>query len=207
MAKYVVDDEIQDLDFRKGEMDRELAPFDQIAPTKSRTIRIALLTEYCRPKAAPYHFYRDKFLRCNSPKDGPDAECCQHVQRSWTCVCLAVQYLNADRDGKLAPGSDIKHRVGYISLAKTAYAQLSEYQNEAPGCDLLYSKGDDDHYHFNGASSTPRWKQSPQREKVTADAMRWADGVKLTEKLGKKLSDVEWHRLIKTGTTLPEEEE
>jgi hypothetical protein len=203
MENNLIDD-VEDVSFTKGEMAGELSPLHQINPKQGQTLRIALLAEYCKPKGAFYHWYRTGFYRCNT-KDGLESECCQKVQRSWTCVCLAVQYLNADSSGKLARGTDIKFRTGYISLSKTAYAQLSEYQNAAPGCDFLYGK--DDYYHISGASSIPRWKESPQREKVTADAMRWADGKKLTEKLGKKLTDVEWHRLITTGTTAELEEE
>lgn len=36
--------------------------------------------------------------------------------------------------------------------------------------------------------------------------MQWADGKKLIEKLGKKLSDIEWERLIETGSTYEQED-
>jgi hypothetical protein len=201
-----IDEDIKDVNFRKGELlSEELSPLHQICPKKGQTLRIALLSEFCKPKGSTYHWYRNNFYRCNSPKDGPDAECCQKVQRSWTCVSLALVYLNADTKGNIERGSNIQYRVGYVGLARTAYQEVSEYQSEAPGCDLLYSN--DDHYNIGGASRIPRWKESPQAGEVTREAQRWADGKKLSEKLGKKLSDVEWHRLITTGMTLEPEEE
>ncbi len=191
-----------DVDFvRRDELAK--AEFDQIRPRQNKTIRVALLTEYCKAKGANYHWYKGKGYRCNSPKDGPDAECCQHVQRSWSCWVLALQYLNADSNGKLARGAEIKYRVGYIALARTPYGQVAECENEAPGCDMFYSN--EGHDLISGASSKPIWKNSPQRESVIADAMRLAD--KLSEKVYPKLTDAEWHRLIKTGTTSELEEQ
>jgi hypothetical protein len=175
----------------------DFSPLHQISPKVGQTLRIAMLDEFCKPKAAPYHWYRDGFYRCNTPKDGPEAPCCK-VKQSWTCVCLALLYLNADENGKVEKGADIKYRVGYVSLAKKAFLQVAEFQKEAPGCDLLYSK--DDGYSIKGASRIPRWKQSPQAAEVEAAAIRWADGKKLVEKLGKKLTDIEWVRLLKTGS-------
>ena len=90
----------------------ELSPLHQISPNEGKTLRIALLDEFCKPRASHYHWYRNGFYRCNTPKDGPEAACCK-VQRSWTCVCLAIQYLSADPDCKLRKGADIKYRVGY----------------------------------------------------------------------------------------------
>ena len=120
-------------------------------------------------------------------------------------MCLALLYLNADAKGNIERGSNIQYRVGYVGLSRTAYREVSEYQVEAPGCDLLYSN--DDHYNIGGASRMPRWKESPQAGEVTREAQRWADGKKLTEKLGKKLTDEEWHRLIKTGSVVELEDE
>lgn len=193
------DSEMETIDFTKDAEWKELSPLHQISPRAGETLRIALLKEFCKPKGAHYHWYRNGFYRCNTPKDGAEAECCTTVQRSWTCVCLAIQYLNAEPNGSLARHSSIKYRVGYISLAKTAYSQLSEFEADAPGCDLLYSKGES--YRISGGSRVPRWKESPQAEHVTIDAARWQDGTKLIEKLGKKLTAEEWTRLIKTGTT------
>lgn len=120
--------------------DRDLAQFDQIRPGPWQTLRIALLNEFCPAKATYYHWYRNNFYRCNS-KDGAEAECCGHVQRSWTCVCLALLYTdaNADKAGSFARGSAIKYRVGYVGLARTVYQQLSNFETAAPGCDLWYS--------------------------------------------------------------------
>jgi hypothetical protein len=63
---------------------------------------------------------------------------------------------------------------------------------------LYYSK--DGGYQIEGASRIPRWKESPQAADVETAAAKWADGAKLTEKLGKKLTDEEWGRLLKTGS-------
>ena len=175
----------------------EMSPLHQIWPNEGQTLRVALLHEFCKPKASHYHWYRNAFYRCNTPKGSPEARCCK-VQRSWTCVCLAMLYLNAAADGKLAKGVDIRYRIGYVGLARTAYRQVSECVKEAPGRDLWYSKADG-HYCFRGVSVIPRWRLSPQAAQVEADARRWADGKKLEEKLGKKLTDAEWARLLKTG--------
>ena len=126
---------------------------------KTQTIRIALLDQFCKPKASHYHWHRNGFYRCNTPKDGPEAPCCK-IQRSWTCVCLAIHYLSADPDGKLRKGADIKYRVGYVSLSRTAYTHVSGWMKEAPGCDLCYTKSDGS-YSFQGVSRTPAWKLAP----------------------------------------------
>jgi hypothetical protein len=206
MAAYLSDsDDIKDVTFDKSELDGDLSPLHQICPKPGQTLRIALLSEFCKPKGAYYHWYRGGFYRCNTAKDGPEAECCRKVQRSWTCVCLALLYMNAESDGKLARQSDIKYRIGYASFARTAFSEVSEFQKAAPGCDLYYSK--DEHYLLRGASTSPRWKESPQSAKVATEAARWADGAKLIEKLGKKVTDIEWARLIKTGSTAEIEDE
>ncbi len=183
----------------------ELSPLHQICPKEGQTIRIALLDQFCKLKASHYHWYRNGFYRCNTPKDAAEAPCCK-VQRSWTCVCLALQYLNVGPDCKLVKGADIKYRVGYVSLARTAYGQVSEWMKEAPGCDLLYTKSDGS-YSFQGVSRTPAWRLSPQAGKVETDANRWADGLKLVEKLGKKITDAEWVRLLRTGSICEIEED
>ena len=188
---------IAQIDFG-ADLGTELSALHQVCPKEGQTVRIALLDQFCKPKAAHYHWHRSGFYRCNTPKDGPEAACCK-IQRSWTCVCLAIQYLSADPDCKLRKGADIKYRVGYVSLARTAYTEVSEWAKEAPGCDLLYTKTDGS-YSFRGVSRTPAWKLSPQAAQVEADANQWADGKKLLEKLGRKLTDAEWARLLKTGS-------
>jgi hypothetical protein len=186
-----------DLDFEDN-LKEELSPLHQICPKPGQTLRIAMLDSICKPKATYYHWYRSGFYRCNTRKDGPEALCCAHVQRSWTCVSLALVYLNTDALGKLSKGADITFRVGYVSLAKTAFSQVAEYHKDAPGCDLYYTK--DGGYRIEGASRIPRWKESPQAAEVEIAAGTWVDGIKLTEKLGKKLTDDEWGQLIKTGS-------
>lgn len=93
----------------------DLSPLHQICPREGQTLRISLLDQFCKPRAANYHWHCGGFYACNTPKAGPEAPCCR-VQRSWTCVCLAVQYLSADAEGKLTKGADIKYRVGYVTL-------------------------------------------------------------------------------------------
>jgi hypothetical protein len=199
MSYNEFEDGTKTIEFSKTTEWDELSPLHQISPKQGQTLRIALLTEFCKPKAASYHWYRNGFYRCNTPPEGPDAECCAKVQRSWTCVCLALLYLNADSHGNLARYGDIKCRIGYVSLAKATYAQASGFESEAPGCDLHYSK--DEYYHLSGASRVPVWKETAQAEAIANEARRWEDGKKLIEKLGKKITNEEWTRLIKTGTT------
>ena len=78
----------------------ELSPLHQICPKEGQTLRIALLDEFCKPRASFYHCHKNGFYRCNTAKNGPEAPCCK-IQRSWTCVCLALVYLNASPEGKL----------------------------------------------------------------------------------------------------------
>jgi len=191
-----MDTDVTDFDFHSP-MPEEISPLHQISPKQGQTIRIAMLDEYCKPKAAHYHWYREGFYRCNSPKDGLEAPCCA-VRQSWTCVSLALQYLNANDEGEIAMGADIKFRVGYVSLARTAYVLVSECHKEAPGCDIHYYKSDG--YQICGATRVPAWKLSPQAAEVEAAARKWSDGKKLIEKLGKKLTDTEWIRFLKTGS-------
>ena len=176
----------------------ELSAFHQICPKEGQTVRIALLNQFCKPMASHYHWHRNGFYRCNTEKDGMEAPCCK-VQRSWTCVCLAILYLSAEPNGKLRKGADLKYRIGYVSLALTAYRQVLEWVKEAPGCDLCYAKADGS-YSFQGVSRNPAWKLSPKAAQVKADANQWADGKKLLEKLGRKLTDAEWVRLLETGS-------
>ncbi len=201
---YLDEAAIEEVEFGAN-LGGELSPLHQISPKEGQTIRIALLDQFCKPRASAYHWFRNGFYRCNTRKDGPDAPCCK-VQRSWTCVCLALQYLNASPDGKLVKSADISFRVGYVSLARIAYWEVSEWAKEAPGCDLLYAKAGGS-YTFRGASRTPFWRLSPQAGQVEAEARRWADGMKLAEKLGRRLTDEEWARLIRTGSTCEIEED
>jgi len=182
-----------------------LSSFHQIAPKLGQILRVSLLTHLVQPKASAYHWYRQQFVRCNSPKDAPGSSmCCQKVGKpSWTCVVMALQYVNADQDGKLSGSVVPKFRVGYISLARTAYKQVSELMSEAPGCDILYSK-DTDGYHFVGASRSPSWQSVSLQ--VEEAATRFRDGQKLVSKLGKKLTDMEWKNLIAHGSPQWEEE-
>jgi hypothetical protein len=186
------------LDFEDN-LEEDFSPLHQICPKAGQTLRIAMLDAFCKPMACNYHWYRNGFYRCNTPKDGPEARCCE-VKQSWTCVSLALVYQNADANGKIAQGGDIKYRVGYVSLSKTAYLQVHACHKKAAGCDLLYSN--DGGYGIREASCLPAWRQSPQSAEVEAAARKWADGKKLIEKLGKKLTDAEWVRLMKTGSTV-----
>jgi hypothetical protein len=196
---------ITQIDFG-ADLGGELSPLHQIRPEKEGEIlRIALLTQFCKPKATFSHWYRDHFYRCNAEKDRPVAPCCE-VKPSWTCVSLAVVYLSADPDGRLRIGADINYRVGYVSLSESAYRQVKVCTKEARGCDLLHAKTEG-YYSFRRARRIPAWTLSPQAAKVEADARCWADGKKLEEKLGKKISDTEWLRLLKTGYTYEIEED
>ena len=201
---YLDEAMIDEVDFG-ADLGGGLSPFHQICPQEGQTIRVAMLDEFLKPLASHYHWYRGGFYRCNSRKGVPEAPCCE-VRRSWTCVCLAVQYLNADASGKLKRGADIKFRVGYVSLARTAFGEVSEWVTGAPGCDLLYTKSGGS-YSFQGESRNPFWKLSPQAGQVEAEAKRWAGGEKLREKLGRKLTDEEWARLLKTGSPYEIEED
>jgi hypothetical protein len=183
----------------------ELSPLHQICPKKEgETLRIALLTQFCKPKATYYHWHRNRFYRCNTEKDGPIAPCCE-IRRGWTCVCLAVAYLGTDPDGKLRKGPDIRYRVGYVSLSENAFRQVKVCVRKARGCDLYYSMTEG-YYSFSRARRAPAWKLSPQAAKVEAEAVRWADGEKLREKLGRVLTNPEWVRLLKTGSIYEIEE-
>jgi hypothetical protein len=198
------DDQVRD--FYVGDDEKQtLSPFHQISPKFGQTLRVSLLTHFVKPKASAYHWYREQFIRCNSPKDAPEsAICCQKVGKpSWTCVVMALQYLDADKDGKLSGSVTPKFRVGYISMSRTAYTQVSTITAEVPLCDLYYSKGADG-YQFVGASSLPRWQSMAST--VELAAAPFLDGQKLASKLGKKFTDAEWKSLIAHGSPHWEED-
>jgi hypothetical protein len=85
--------------------------FSQIQPASGQAYRVALLTSICKPKAATYHWFKDKFIRCNSKADDLH-ECCDSSKHSWTCAALAIRNMNADKDGKLARGSAVSVSIG-----------------------------------------------------------------------------------------------
>jgi hypothetical protein len=189
--------------------DSGLSPLHQISPREGQILRVSPLIQIVNAKSSYYHWHKRAFYRCNSPKE-PDPKnpslCCEKSARSWTCVSLALLYLNASPEGKLAKGAAIKFRIGYIGCAPQPWEQVKAALVKYPdGVDFLYTK--DDYYNFEAVAHPPRWTASPQREEVIAAVAPWLDGVKLTEKLGKKLTDEEWRLLIEKGRTYLLEEE
>jgi len=190
-------EEIKEIEFG-ADIEQTISPLHQICPRNGETIRVAFLNDVCKPKAAFYHWHRGGFYRCNSKVDGPQAPCCK-INRSWTAVCLALVYLDSNPAAKLKEGDEIRYRIGYVGLARTAYAHVSEFLNESNSCDLYYAK-DGGGYSFRGAARIALWRKSQQVERILSEAGRWSDGTKLTSKLGTKLTDEQWERLLRTGS-------
>lgn len=174
--------------------------FTQIQPKAGETVRISLLTSVIKPKACYYHWLSTGGYRCNTKDDVPH-ECCAKYDRSWTCWCLALKYLDADPTGKLAHGVDSRYLIGYLALRSDAFREVNEYL--VSDCDLYFKN--DHGYHFTGASSNPRWKDFPKRGKVIADAAAMEE--RFLGKIYPKLTDAEWHNLITTGSRFGVDEE
>jgi hypothetical protein len=188
-------DDVEDIDFGTGNLreSEQLSVLHQIKPEQGHKYRLALLTEFCRPKASYYHWKRG-FYRCG----GERASCCTAgLIRSWTCVALALQYLNLD-DKLGFIDSNLRYRIGYVGMSKSVYGEVSAIPAEFRRGDLIYSN--DGNLHLRLGKKVPAWRASPAASAIEREASKWADGSKLREKLGKVLTPEQWGNLIQTGS-------
>jgi hypothetical protein len=120
---------------------------------------------------------------------------------------LGLKYGNTDATGAFLADSEgnplpIKWGLGCFKLSKAGYKQISElrYEGEAAhDFDLTMAYRDNGvGFEFKRKSKgLPRYQANPELAKeVLAEAAKFADGVLLTKKLGKVISDVDMKALL-----------
>ncbi|MGB8440015.1 MAG: hypothetical protein WCE26_11535 [Candidatus Acidiferrales bacterium] len=156
-------------------------------------MRISVLSAV-KPKASFYHFLDRKFYRClGGQRSDFEGICCKIVpKRSWTFVALAIVYLNASTDGSLPKERKPSVRLGYVSLSRLTYRDISTCLDGEPApfdCDILYSKKNGT-FDFVPASRIARWRTI--EPKIIEAIAPYLDGSKLMEKLGHVLTEAQW---------------
>lgn len=200
--------------------------FDKIAPPESdkkRVVRVGMLYDVLKPRKAWVHFVTNKgsFL-CNSERDSKgiitkQALCCKRLgnddkqKAQLNVLVLAFWYKNADpRTGKYLKkrakdGSEyvdpIEYQIGFIKLSKSGYRRVSlmiPEDKQPQDLDLLISwKESGIGFEYSVISQTSRFRQNAELlEEVLEAAAPFKDGVALTKKLGKKITDLEWAAML-----------
>lgn len=219
-----------DVDFGDENLMARGDGFDKIIPPendKSALVRVAMLTDITKPKSHFVHFVTGKgsFL-CNSERDAKglitkQAACCRKLgnddkqKAAPTILVLAFHYKNADpKTGKYLVKKDregneyqdpIEWEIGYIKLSKSGYRRVTKLiqEDQKPHeFDMTISWKDSGvGFEYNCISQKVRFRQNPALlEEVLEAAEKFRDGVALTKKLGKRITDLEYLAML-SGTS------
>lgn len=200
--------------------------FDKISPPendKKRVVRVAMLTDVVSPKKSWVHFVTNKgpYL-CNSERDdkglvtkkaGSDKklENDDRQKAQLSVIVLALWYKNADPlTGKYLKKKDkdgneyfdpIEWELGWLKLSRSGFRRVSQMIQEDTKpheFDMLISWKDSGiGFDYNVISSKARFRQNTElAEEVLDAAAIFSDGVKLTEKLGKKVTELEFAAVL-----------
>lgn len=124
-----------------------------------------------------------------------------------TLIQLVLAYTNANKqgkylpvDGKLAP---IDWKIMYVQLSKTNFKDIRELPEEGSSVfDADFIMGHKNAngsggYKFSIGSSAARWKKNAALVAEVKEAVaKFADGKKITKKLGKRITPIEWKLLL-----------
>jgi hypothetical protein len=205
-----------DVEFGDEELMSKGDGFDKIGPPKKEVVRVALLTDVVSPKKDWIHFVTNKgAIRCMSERDikgnitviGP---CCKKLNlderqaAQLSIVVLAFLYKNASPiDGKYpATPPPIDWELGWVKLSRSGYRRVSKLIQEdqkAHDFDMLISwkDGDGIGYEYNVIASRCRFRQNPELvAEVMEAAEAFRDGVKLTKKLGRLVTEAEFLAML-----------
>lgn len=214
------------VDFGDTDMMSKGDGFDKISPPendKKRVVRVALLTDVLSPKKDWVHFVTNKGpFRCNSERDAKGLvvkkansekklENDDRQKAQLSVVVLALWYKNADpMTGKYLRKKDrdgneyvdpIEWELGWVKLSRSGYRRVSQLiqEDQKPHeFDMIISHKDSGiGFDYSVISSKARFRQNAELlEEVLDAAAKFKDGVKLTEKLGKKVSELEFAAVL-----------
>jgi hypothetical protein len=215
-AKKAASDE-EDLDVAWGD-EKVMAKtdgLDRIRPEKKHVCRIAILP-FITPKKSTVHYIKGKgTYRCLSSEE--QEICCEKLgENELRIVALALLYTNADpktgqkpkdKAGNLLP---IEYEVGYVQLSRTNFRSIStlpEEEQTVYDIDIVMSLRDSGTgFEFKKIASTALYKKNPQLVAEIEEACKpFLDGKKLKNKLGKKVSNIEFKALLASVATTAEE--
>jgi hypothetical protein len=171
-------------------------------PDRSGNIRIALLP-YVKAKSCLLHYLGEQgSIRClgGNDSDGSDL-CCQRLgDPQLRVVALAARYVNCDKEGKLARGVQPEVGVGYVRLSRSNYRAVSLLPAEGStvyDIDIVMAlKPSGIGYDFTLIANTPRYKAMGMEAEVEAACRPFLDGTKLSSKLAKKVTELEFEALL-----------
>jgi hypothetical protein len=206
---------------------------DRIEPAdKTSKVRCAVLSDVVKPKMAWGHFVtkpdgKKTFIRCHTKRGakhvviGELAACCKKLNHDdnqkaqLNFAVLAFKYIgtnpktgkfDADADGNLPP---IRWEIGFLKLSISGYKRVGEltFEGEKPhefDFSIAHKENKIGFEYSRLSKGLPRFRQNPELVKeVLAEAAKFADGVVLSKKLGKVISDVDLKALLSTSAAAP----
>jgi hypothetical protein len=233
-ATAVDDNEDCAVDFGDENLMAKGDGLDKIFPKeKDKIERAALLTDVVKPRSGWSHFVTNKgSFRCISKRDprgnfdGPPAICCQKLNpdkkqaASLVIAVLALRYTNADpktgkykKDPKTGQAAPIEYEIGWIKLSRSGFRKVTMLIKEdgaATDFDLgIALKDSGIGFEYAVIADKARFRQNPDLvAEVLEEARKYADGKLLTEKLGRKITELEFKALFAsaaaTAETAPE---
>lgn len=215
-----------DLDVDWGDQDAMTVTdgLERIQPAdKNSKVRVAVIEDtIVKPKMAWLHFIEKdgkKFsYRCLSKRDKKHvitemADCCKKLNHDddqkaqLNFAVLAIKYTNADpksgkyekdENGELPP---IRWELGWLKLSRSGFKTISELamEGEKPH-EFDFTVGHRENkigYDYKRVSQKARYRMNPELlAEVHAEAKKFADGVLLSKRLGKVISDVDMKALL-----------
>jgi hypothetical protein len=215
-----------DLDVDWGDQDAMTMTdgLERIVPAdKNSKVRVAVIEDtIVKPKMAWLHFIEKdgkKFsYRCHSKRDKKNvittmADCCKKLNHDddqkaqLNVAVLAVKYTNADpKTGKYVPDADgnqapLRWELGWLKLSRSGFKSISELalEGEKPHeFDFTIANRENKiGYDYKRISQKARYRANPELyAEVVEEAKKFADGVLLSKRLGKVITEVDMKALL-----------
>jgi hypothetical protein len=211
---------IHDTDFGDEKIHIRAGQLERVRPDKGKAKRFAFIPKSVVPmKSAKVHFVetgtgkevkKGRYRCLGLIGDETQQFCCAKLEKDGEIhvAALVLEYTNADSTtGKYVKGADgtvppIEWKLGFVDLSSFNMKQISKLPDEdqsAYDIDLImtHAEGRAFGYEFSRASNKARWLNNAEVSKeVLAAAERFKDGKTLIEKLGKKITPLEWKVLL-----------
>lgn len=216
-AKTTVNYDDEDVDFGNADVMAKTG-LQKFAPKDSGIIRVALLTDVVKPKKAWAHFVTDKgTYRCLTPRDakgnptGDLAPCCKALnsdkkqQASMIIAVLALRYTSANNQGRFQKAANgglppIEYEIGWVKLSREGYRKVSMLVPEDGAITdkdiFIQNKTNGIGFDYSAPADCLFRKNHELAAEVVEVTEKYKDGKLLSERLGKKITDVEWKALL-----------
>jgi hypothetical protein len=130
---------------------------------------------------------------------------CPREDARWNGVALAIEYTNADVNGKLAADKKPEYRIGYISLSAAHFKTLSEASEGLTPFDIDWVMSfDGKRFGFRPVSNSPRYRHVGDGDLVVGLAAQFAP--KLAGKAGRKISAADLKAMLANAPIMIDEE-